>query len=362
MVSEFEAEHPNLKTYLSGVIMLNGAFFESSMKDMSTLIPFMFLIIIVTIFIATRSFSSTLTTILVIFLSIMAAMGAAGWMGIGLTPPSASAPTIIMTLAIADSIHVLITLLQNMRKGMPKREAIVDSLRVNFMPVFITSLTTVIGFLTLNFSEVPPFGDLGNMTAIGMTAAFLFSVTTLPALMDILPVRVKVQRFTNDAKGAGWLNGLANFVVARPKTILWAGSLGIVAISLLSLRNELNDQFLNYFDNSIAFRTDTDFISERLTGIYNVEFAMGSGEEGGINNPEYLGGVSDFEIWLNEQPEVIHVNSYVEVAKRVNKSMHGDTGQLLPRTRQPGRGCSVSPAVRNVAAFRPGSEQPDQCR
>ena len=157
MMVDFETKYPNIKTYKSGMIMLSGAFFEASQKDMGTLMPLMFLVIIITIFIATRSFSSTFASLIVIILSIMAAMGAAGWLGIQLTPPSAAAPTIIMTLAIADSIHVLITLLQQMRLGLPKREAIIESLRLNFMPVFITSLTTIIGFLTMNLSDVPPF-------------------------------------------------------------------------------------------------------------------------------------------------------------------------------------------------------------
>ena len=325
ITAEFESNHPELKTYLSGIVMLNGAFFESSMKDMGTLIPLMFLVIIATIYLTTRSISGTLTTIVIIFLSIMTAMGAAGWMGIGLTPPSAAAPTIIMTLAIADSIHVLITMLQSMRSGLGKRAAIIESLRLNFMPVFITSITTIIGFLTLNFSEVPPFNDLGNMTAIGMAAAFLFSVTTLPALMDILPVRVKVNPNKQKAIGSSWMNGLANFVANRPKPILWVGSLMILGLSYLSLNNELSDEFLKYFDHSIAFRNDTDFISDNLTGIYNVEYSLGSGESGGINNPAYLKHLSDFEQWLKQQPEVVHVNSYVDVARRVNKSMHGDS-------------------------------------
>lgn len=328
MVSEFEAENPNLKTYLSGMIMLSGAFFEASQKDMSTLIPAMFLIIILTIYITTRSISGTFASLVVIVFSIMAAMGAAGWLGIRLTPPSSAAPTIIMTLAIADSIHVLITLLQYMRKGHSKKEAIVESLRLNFMPVFITSLTTIIGFLTMNFSEVPPFGDLGNITSIGMAAAFLFSITTLPALMCVLPVKVKVKKDSEVKKSRFSLPGIerfADWVILHNKRILWGTTFTILGVSLLSLRNNFNEEFVKYFDDGIQFRTDTDFISDNLTGIYNVEYSLGAGESGGINNPEYLANLEAFENWLYEQEEVIHVSSFVEVAKRVNKSMHGDS-------------------------------------
>ena len=323
-IAKFEEKYPGINTYESGMIMMSGAFFESSQKDLSTLIPLMFLVIILTILLLTRNISATFSTVVVIFLSIIAAMGMAGWLGIRLTPPSASAPTIITTLAVADSIHVLITMLQNMRRGMDKRSAIIESMRLNFMPVFITSFTTIIGFLTMNFSDVPPFGDLGNITSIGMAMAFLFSVTILPALMTILPVRVKVRNGAAEERRSIY-DRLADWVILHNKKVMWGTAIAILGISALTLRNDLNDEFLKYFDKSISFRSDTDFISENLTGIYNVEYSLAAAESGGINEPSYLADLQNFEQWLYEQPEVIHVNSFVEVARRVNKSMHGDS-------------------------------------
>ena len=87
---------------------------------------------------------------------------------------------------------------------------------------------------------------------------------------------------------------------------------------------ELNDEFIKYFDHSVTFRQDTDYINENLTGIYNAEFSLSAGEPGGINNPEYLKNLENFERWLEDQPEVVHVNAYSEIARRVNRSMHGD--------------------------------------
>ena len=335
MVGEFEKQNPNLKTYLSGMVMLNSAFFEASAQDSGTLIPLMFLAIILAIYFASRTISGTFVSLIIIIFSIFSAMGFAGLVGIKLTPPSGAAPIIIMTLAVADSIHILITLMQAMRGGMPKRKAIVESLRVNFMPVFITSLTTVIGFLSMNTSEVPPFHDLGNITAVGMCAAFLYSVTTLPALMAILPVKVKI-REEEMRKSNAIFNRLAEFVIRHDKKVVWVSAFGIILLSLLASRNQLNDEFIKYFDDRVQFRTDTDFISDNLTGIYNVEFSLGAGESGGINNPDYLEQLDAFEKWLYQQSEVIHVNSYAEVARRVNRSMHGDSTQYyaIPANRQ----------------------------
>ena len=115
----------------------------------------MYLIIIVVTLFLVRSFTATIGTVLLILMSLISAMGLAGWIEIELTPPSSAAPTIIMTLAVADSIHILITMLSAMRRGVGRRESLVESLRVNMAPVFLTSLTTAIGFLSLNFSDSP---------------------------------------------------------------------------------------------------------------------------------------------------------------------------------------------------------------
>jgi len=320
IIGEFEQKHPNLKTYISGMVMLSDAFGQAGQKDVSTLIPLMFLVIILTIYLITRSISGTFSALVLLIMSIMTAMGLAGWLGIELTSVSISAPTMILTLAVADSIHILISMLQFMRRGESKNEAIVQSLRINMTPVFLTSLTTVIGFLTMNFSDSPPFHDLGNITAMGMTFAFLYSVLTLPALMAILPVKV-----ASVQKGkVAFLDRLAEFVIRNNRKLLWSSTTIVLAIGLLSFNNEMNEDFVSYFDKSIQFRNDTDFISENLIGIYTIEFSLNSGESDGISNPEYLKKVEEFENWFKKQESVVHVNAFTEVARRINKSMHGD--------------------------------------
>ena len=322
-IQHFQSQHPDMKVYTSGTIMLTNAFQESAFKDMSTLTPLMFLIILLTTYLFTRTISGTFAALVVILFSMVTAMGLGGWLGIFLTPPSSAFLNIIMTLAVADSIHVLITFVQGMKKGLAKKEAIVESMRVNYLPVFLTSLTTVIGFLSMNFSDSPPFRDLGNLTSIGMTAAFLFSVVTLPALLMVLPVRIK-KRDSALAGATTFWERLAEFVIEKRKGLV-IGSLFLILISSgFILKNDLNDEFVKYFSTNVPFRTDTDYISENLTGIYTIEFSVNSGEPGGINNPEYLAKLQEFENWLYTNKEVIHVNSFTEVARQVNKSMHGD--------------------------------------
>jgi predicted RND superfamily exporter protein len=242
----------------------------------------------------------------------------------------------ILTLAVADSIHILVTLLQKFRKeGYQKKEAIIESMRLNYMPVFITSVTTVVGFLTLNFGEVPPFWHLGNITAFGMSMAFLYSTTTLPALMAIFPIWKSSKDEAKNQKKS-FYTSLGQFVAKQPIRLTIISSTFIIGMTLMALQNVFNDSFVDYFDKSVKFRTDSDFINENLTGIYNAEFSIGSGESGGINNPIYLEKLNAFEEWLNEQEEVIHVNSFAEVTRKINKSMHDDDDSYykVPTNRQ----------------------------
>lgn len=320
LVSQIEEAHPGVQIYLTGFAMLNNAFQEASMKDMATLTPLMYLIIFVTMGFLLRSVTGTLSTGLVIVLSAGCGMGLAGWLDIPITPPSSAAPTVIMTLAVADSIHVLVTMLQQMRYGLDKRDAIVESLRLNLQPVFLTSLTTIVGFLSMNFSDVPPLRDLGNITSMGVAAAFLFSVSLLPAMMAVLPVRVKLQSTSQTVM----LDRFADWVVGRRRPLLWGATAVVVALAVFVPQNDLNDQFVKYFDDSIAFRRDTDFAMKHLSGIYQIEYSIESGRSQGISDPAYLERIDAFSDWFKTQPGVVHVNTISETMKRLNMNMHGD--------------------------------------
>lgn len=332
LVADFEADYPDITVAVTGLVALDAAFSEASFADLATLVPIMYGIIIAGLLVFLRSVAGTIVTLLVVGLSAASAMGLAGWLGILLTPPSATAPTIILTLAVADSIHLIATLLHALGQGKDKRAAIVESLRVNFNPVFLTSLTTAIGFLSLNFSDAPPFRDLGNITAIGVMAAWIYSVLFLPAFLAVVPMKARPQA----AGRNGTMERLAEFVLLRRRPLFWGMTALVVALAVWIPRIELNDQFVNYFDTSIPFRTDTDFAMEHLSGIYQIEFSLPAGAPGAISNPDYLQKADAFSTWLRAQPGVVHVQTLTDTFRRLNKNMHGDEAgwYLLPEERE----------------------------
>jgi predicted RND superfamily exporter protein len=320
LADEVRTAHPEIKVYITGMVMMNNSFAESSKKDMASIVPISFGIMLLLLAILVGGFTGTFVTLLVILFSIMSGMGLGAYFGMPLSPPSATSPTIILTVAIANCVHILVTFMHEMRLGKSKDDALAESLRLNLQPVFLASFTTMIGFLTMNFSDVPPFGHLGNFVSIGVLFSFILSVSMLPAMISLLPVKVKQQK----EKDNRFMISFSEFVVTKRTPIFW----GMTALILLLIsalpRNELNDIFVHYFDKTIEFRTDSDFTTDNLTGLYNIEYSLEATNEGGINNPEFLKEIENFANWYRQQPETLHVNIYTDIIKRLNKNMHGD--------------------------------------
>ncbi len=234
--SRLDERFPGIDVRMTGIVMMNNAFPEASQHDIQTLIPIMFAVVVLVLAFLTRSLVGTVGTILLIAFTVVITMGMAGWAGIKLTGASAIAPTIILTLSVADCVHILVNFIHAMRNGADKYSALGESLRLNLQPVFLTSITTAIGFLSLNLGDVPPFRDMGNLVALGVMLAFVLSVVFLPAFVAIMPVNVK-QRTTHGDRA---MSIFANWVIRRRQMLLWVMGPCILLLISFIPRNEFN--------------------------------------------------------------------------------------------------------------------------
>ena len=221
-----------------------------------------------------------------------------------------------------------------MSHGLDKNAAITESLRTNAWPVFLTTITTAIGFLSLNASDAPPFHVLGNFVAVGVLCTFAYSMTLLPAVLSILPLRVPPAR----AERNRWFDHFSAFVVARRTFLFWFVSLLAMSLAVGIPHNELGDNWTRYFDDRYEFRRHTDFVIENLTGLDRLEYSLKAKHEGGITEPEYLRKVDAFAEWYRAQPEVGHVQAFSDIMKRLNKNMPGDDPAFY-------RPCPADPAL-----------------
>ncbi len=320
LAAEVENRFPGIDLRLVGTVMINHAFSEASVDSQKIFLPASLAIMALVLAILTRGFAGLAATGLVIVFSVVVSMGLGGWVGLPFSPPTAPAPTIVLMIVVANCVHLLMALLQRLRAGDSRRAAIVEAVRLNLYPIFLASVTTAFGFLTMNFSEVPPYRHLGNFVAFGIGASFVLSVTFLPALLSLLPVRApRAARHEDPAMAA-----MAKFVVRRRKALLWGSA--AVAFALLAAipRNELNDVLVHFFNERVEFRQDTDFLDERLSGNTVLEYSLASAGPGHVADPLFLADVSAFADWYRKQPETRHVNVITDTFRQLNKSMHGD--------------------------------------
>jgi uncharacterized protein len=332
MVSHYQKAYPNVNFYITGIAFLNNAFVEAGENDLSLLVPVSLLLMLVIMFVLLRSISAVIGITLIIIFSDVIALGLGGYAGVKLTPASISSAQMIMVLAVANSVHLLVSFMYGLQHKVAKQEALRESIRINLQPIFLTSATTMIGFLCMNFSESPPFHDLGNLVAAGVFVSFCLSLTFLPAIMSYLPVRVKVGEDISVER----LAFFSTFVIRHKNFILFSSLVIILASAYAATLNKPEEQFLKYFDKSVEFRVDSDFANQSVGGLFQLSFSLPAEGKGGISDPEYLESLDRFAQWLKVQPEIINTYVLSDTLRRLNKNMHGDdpAWYKLPESRE----------------------------
>ena len=338
LAAEVEERFPGMDLRVVGTVMVNQTFVDASVSSQMIFLPASLLLMALILGVLTRSWAGVVGTGIVIVFSILVSVGLGVWLGLPFSPPVAPAPTIVLMIVVANCVHLLVALQQRLRAGDSRRDAIVEAVRLNLHPVFLASLTTTLGFLSMNFSEVPPYRDLGNFVAIGIVASFILSVTFMPAVLSLLPLRAPRDRRLLPAMLSllpfraarerrlrlPQMNVLADNVLRYRKALFLGWVVFVLAMAAAIPRNELNDVLVHFFDEGVEFRQDTDFMDEHLSGNTLLEYSLEAHAEGGATNPLFLADVSNFAEWYREQAPVRHVAVITDTFRQLNRSMHGD--------------------------------------
>jgi predicted RND superfamily exporter protein len=327
----YRSEYPDMEILISGTTATNVALGEAVQRDVTTLVALSYAVIVLGLALFLRHLTAVLATLAVVTLAIASSMGVYGWAGAELAAVTGFVPSMVMTIAVADSVHVLTTFYYERRAGGARLESVLEAMRGNAAPIFITSVTTIIGVLTLNFSDSPPYRDLGNMVAIGVASAYVLSMTVLPAMLILLPSG-------NPARGRTMqecMSRFAELVIANRRPLLVVMLIGVVVLTAQIPRNRLTEQWHQYFDQTFEVRNAFDAMSDTFGWLHVVRFDFDSKAAHGVHEPRYIEALDRFETWLRSQPEVSHVGTLSHVVKRLNRSMHGDASEWyrLPATR-----------------------------
>lgn len=333
LVKKFEQQFPQVEIHVTGVAPSNYYLGTVASMDFANLMPALLLVILLLMGFMTKSFSNTVVTLLIITTSVIATMGMVGVLGVQLDNISAIAPMIIMTLAIADAVHLLSYYSLRLREGHGKEQSMIMSLNSNMRAVFFTSFTTALGFMGMNTIDSPPFVVFGYISSLGVLVAWLFSHTMLPQLAIWISRAHNGAPESHDDKFHG---PAAEWVISNPKKVFYGTLVVSAGLSACMLLNELNDDNVGYFGKDMPIRVATELAQDRGIGMNFIEYKLQSGEEYGVTDPAFLAKVDAFVQWAKTQPEVVHVNSFTELMKRLNRNMHGDDPAYyrLPESRE----------------------------
>ncbi|MCH1475908.1 MAG: outer membrane lipoprotein-sorting protein [Alphaproteobacteria bacterium] len=320
LLEKYRAAYPDIQFKASGSVAISQAFATASQKDGETLTPAMLVAMLVIVGVLLRSATGSLLILILATLSALVSLGALGWTRIPINSATAVAPLMVITLAVASSVHVLSSVRQTMQETADRtvwaRRAIID----HGLGISVAVFTTAIGFLSLNFSISPPFRQLGNMVAGGMIGVWIFTMFLLPGLICWLPIKQNKRTASVDS----FMVALGEFVIRHQKRLLIGIPVVIIAFGAGISQIKLEDDFLRYFDESFETRQATDLYETELGGLNVLEYSVDTGVENGINSVEYLQTLNDLSTFLRDQPEISHIRSLSDTIKRLNMNMNSD--------------------------------------
>ena len=320
LLEEYRAAYPDIQFKASGSVAISQAFATASQKDGETLTPAMLVAMLVIVGVLLRSATGSLLILILATLSALVSLGALGWTRIPINSATAVAPLMVITLAVASSVHVLSSVRQTMQETADRtiwaRRAIID----HGLGITVAVFTTAIGFLSLNFSISPPFRQLGNMVAGGMIGVWVFTMFLLPGLICWLPIKQNKRTASVDS----FMVALGEFVIRHQKRLLVGIPVVIIAFGAGISQIKLEDDFLRYFDESFETRQATDLYETELGGLNVLEYSVDTGVENGINSVEYLQTLDALSVFLRDQPEISHIRSLSDTIKRLNMNMNSD--------------------------------------
>ncbi|MFC3152048.1 RND family transporter [Litoribrevibacter euphylliae] len=338
LMAEYRTAYPDVRFLLAGSVASNVTMQEAVAQDLGSLAIVSYLMLLAILWLLLRSVFGMMISLGIISMSSLGTLGFFGWLGTTLAPVAGFVLTAIMTLAIADSVHLLVSYFQQLGEGKKKRQAIRESFRINLGPVFVTSLTTIIGVLCLNTSDSPPYQDLGNMIAVGVFMAWLLSMTLTPALLFWLPEPSNHSSDSQQSVGGlqRALLALAERVIRYPKA--WFVGCGCVVLVLcysVSF-NKLSESWHEFFDHTFEIRQAVERINETISGNNLMEFSMETGVADGIYEPEYMQTLADFSDWLRAQPGVANVYTVSDTVKRLNRDLNQGQSDAyrIPQSRE----------------------------
>lgn len=320
----------NANVYVAGeggVVSYQATYIDGDAKKMT---PLAFVVILLVLVLAYRTFRGLYLSVFVILGSVVGAMGIMAALGVPMYLTSNIIPVILIAISVADAIHILGEYYETLAKfpGISSREATLITMTEMWRPVTMTSITNVAGFLAMGFtSNIPPLQMVGIFSSIGVLIALIFSLFAVPSVLMLLKPKVsKAYRRINETVTPDFFGKImtrfGTSVLKKPKTIIAISLViilsGFIGASLIKVDEASIDSFNKSTDIYKADRT----INDKMNGSNSFDVMIETVEAEALYHPGNLKKIESLQRYIESLPHVGGTTSIVDVIKQLNKSLH----------------------------------------
>jgi len=282
------------------------------------------------LFFSFRTVRGVLIPLVVIACTVVWTLGFLAAWGHPMYTVTSILPVLIMAIAVADSIHLLSQYyeIQAREHGLDKTEVLRRTLREMNVPVLMTSVTTSVGFLTMQTSPIVPLQDFGVIATVGVMAAYVITVVGVPASLAILPLQSPHWRHGPDrAHRSGAVYALLRATTAgapHPRTTTLAFVVAFAAASTGLFFLTIDSSQVNQFRPGHFLRIADQIDNSRFSGATVLDAVVDAGENDGLKAPELLRRIDEFQSEMETMNAVGDTFSIAELVKRMNRVMNED--------------------------------------
>ncbi len=285
---------------------------------------------LVIMLLVTKSIIGTLIPLLTVFLSIIITMGLYQVFGFTLNMLAMMIPILILCVGIGDSVHLIAEFKALYVEGTTKFEALKKTLKLISIAMFLTTLTTALGFASFVFTDLLPLRELGLQAAIGAIIALVLTfIFALPVLSFMRAKPVKAYEKAEESHVQRHFDILdhvvsffAHLVLKFPKAILLV-TLIVSGITFYGMTNlKVETAFIQDLPKDDPLRLDFDFVDARMGGSMSIELLLDSGKENGVKDPVFIAEMEKVQNYLNDYPLVLQTSSFLNQLKQVNRAVH----------------------------------------
>ncbi len=258
---------------IAGLPTFERNFMQVGMADAKFMALVVVLITLV-LFLTFRNAIGVIAPMVVVGVSVVIMLGVVQSAGDLLNNLTMISPTMLTAVGIADAIH-LVAAWSVLRHSMDsRREMMIEVIRRNALPVFLTSVTTAVGFYSLTVSEIAPMGMLGYTAGLGTLAAYAVSMTLLPALLSLIPLpKEKHAEVAPDSTHKMSVR-VTDWVLGARGKILAATGLVMIVTAVGMSRFTIDTDFRAMFPDDNKVMEDFHWIESRLGGIGDLEIVF----------------------------------------------------------------------------------------